>query len=77
MKKTAGKILFGVAMLFLVVAVVFLSLLVNSVTYVFGVVGLTCVLAALIFLLISFVLFLKDDDEHNRAEKKEDAPKAH
>jgi len=77
MKITSGKILFWVAMTFLVVAVVFLSLLVGGFNGVFGVVGLCAVLAALISLLISFILFLKEDDERNRASSKEETPKAH
>lgn len=77
MKITSGKVLFWVAMAFLVVAVVFLSLLVGGFNGVFGVVGLCAVLAALIALLVSFVLFLKEDDEHNKASSKENAPKAH
>lgn len=78
MKKTAGKVTFWFAMLFLVVASVFLSFLVGGThVVIFGIIGLCCVLAALIFLLVSFILFLKDDDEKNMAESKEDAPKAH
>lgn len=79
--KKAGKVLFWVAMGFLVVAIVFLSLLIGDLgtglNWAFGITGLLSVLIALIALTISAVLFLKDDDAHNRAESADDALKAH
>lgn len=79
--KFIGKIMLWCAMAFLVVAIIFLSLLLgdisSGVNAAFGIVGLASILAALICLTIGIVLFLKDDDTHNLAEPKDDAPKAH
>jgi len=79
--KKAGKVLFWVAMGFLVVAIVFLSLLIGDLgaglNWAFGITGLFSVLLALIALAIAAVLFLKDDDAHNHAESADDALKAH
>jgi len=75
--KTIGKVLFWVAIACLVGAIVALSLLVGNLSWTLGVVGLSLILAALIFLTVGVVLFLKDDDAHNIAESHDDAPKAH
>lgn len=75
--KTIAKVMFWLAVACLVGAIVALSLLIGNPSWPLGVVGLSLILAALIFLSICAVLFLKDDDAHNIAESHDDAPKAH
>jgi uncharacterized membrane protein len=75
--KTVGKVMFWLAIACLVGAIVTLSLLIGNLNGVLGIIGLSLVLAALIFLTIGVVMFLKDDDAHNIAESHDDAPKAH
>jgi len=75
--KTIGKVMFWLAVACLVGAIVTLSLLIGNLSWILGVVGLALVLAALIFLTIGVVMFLKDDDKHNIPESHGDAPKAH
>ena len=75
--KTAAKVAFWFAAAFLVGAIIALSFLVGNRVWSLSVVGLALLLAALIGLTASAVLFLKDDDRHNLAESHDEAPKAH
>lgn len=75
--KTVGKIMFWLAIGCLVGAIIALSLLIGNLRWELGVTGLALILAALIFLTIGVVMFLKDDDQHNIPESHDEAPKAH
>jgi Na+-driven multidrug efflux pump len=75
--KTIGKIMFYLAIAFLVTAIVLLSLLIGLPNWGLGVAGLACVLAALIAVTLGIIFFLKEDDRHNLGESADDAPKAH
>lgn len=64
-------------MAFLAAAVVLLSFLVNGWNLALGVSGLACVVVSIILLVVFGWQFVRYDAEVNKAEKKEDAPKAH
>lgn len=69
--------MFWLAIGCLVGAIIALSLLIGNSRWELGVTGLALILAALIFLTIGVVMFLKDDDKHNIPESHDEAPKAH
>lgn len=75
--KTVAKVMFWIALAFLLGGLVIFCFIIAFPKQILGVVGLLCLLVAIITLSIGVVLFLKDDDKHNLAEPHDDAPKAH
>jgi tellurite resistance protein TehA-like permease len=77
MHKTIAKVLFWVGMGLLLVAIVFMSMLVYGLNGVFGIVGLSALVAAFIVLICCIWQFILYDAEVTQVPSGDDVPKAH